>query len=337
MRVIVTGATGNVGTSTMRSLAADPRVDSIVGLARRAPSARASEFDGAEKISWRALDLEADVLDVFAGADAVVHLAWKIQPQRDPSELTRTNILGTQRVIDAVVLHRVPSLVYASSIGTYAPGPKNPRIDETWPATGIPSSIYSRHKAEVEAMLDETERLHPDLRVVRLRTSLVFQRAAASEVHRLFLGSLAPWHIPRPLRLIPGVDRLVFQATHSDDIADAYRRAVTEHVSGAFNIAAEPVLTPATIARAVGGRVVPMGSRVLRTAAAATYALHLQPSEPGWIDMALQTPLMDTERARRELGWSAAITATDALRELLDGMGAGDGGDTRPLHPRRAS
>ena len=51
-------------------------------------------------------------------------------------------------------------------------------------------------------MLDETEH-DPHLRIVRVRTSLVFQRAAASEVHRLFLGPLVPWHLPRPLRLVP--------------------------------------------------------------------------------------------------------------------------------------
>jgi len=336
MRVIVTGATGNIGTNTVRSLAADPRIDAIVGVARRTPRGGIA-FAGDEKVSWQAIDLETDALELFTGADAVVHLAWKIQPQRDRPQLRRTNVVGTRRVIDAVLAHSVPALVYASSVGTYAPGPKDRRVDETWPATGIAASTYSRHKAEVEAMLDETERIHPELRVVRMRTSLVFQRAAASEIHRIFLGSLVPWHIPKPLRLIPGVERLVFQATHTDDVADAYRRAVTQTVSGAFNIAAEPVLTPSTIAALVDGRVIPMGEDILRRAAGTTYAMRLQPSEPGWIDMALETPLMSTERARAELGWTPTRSATEALRELLEGMGAGAGGDTRPLHPRRAS
>jgi UDP-glucose 4-epimerase len=348
MRVVVLGATGNVGTATVRALARDPRVASVVGVARRLPVPRSSadidrSFDGvmpaAElvKVTWVTRDIGIDDLDVFAGADVIVHLAWMIQPSREEAALVRTNIVGTQRVLDAMVRHRVPALVYASSVGTYAPGPKTPRSSESWPATGIPSSTYSRHKAMVESMLDAFERQHPAMRVVRMRTSLVFQRDAASEIHRLFLGRLLPWHLPRWLRFVPGTSRLTFQATHAEDVADAYLRAVRSNVSGAFNIAAEPVLTPGVIARAVDGMVLPVPERLLRAATRLTYAARLQPSEQGWLDMATRTPLMDTSRAQRELGWSAAISATDALRELLDGIGDGAGAGTAPLHPRRAA
>ena len=51
----------------------------------------------------------------------------------------------------------MPRLVYASSVGAYSPGPKLDAVDETHPVDGIPTSFYSRHKAEVEAILDEIE------------------------------------------------------------------------------------------------------------------------------------------------------------------------------------
>ena len=70
---------------------------------------------------------------------------------------------------------------------------------------------------------------------------------------------------------------------------------------------------------------------VLRATAAATYALRLQPSEPGWVDMALAVPLMDSSRARSELGWEPRHRATDALRELIDAMHAGTDFPTPPL------
>ena len=159
-----------------------------------------------------------------------------------------TNVTGTTRLVRAVIEHGVPSLVYASSVGAYAPASKSPPQPESWPVTGIGTSTYSRHKAEVEALLNETEQQQANLRIVRMRTSLVFQRAAASEVHRLFLGRFLPWHLPRPLRLVPGIASLQFQATHAADIADAYVRALTRDVAGAFNVAAEPVLTPHGIA-----------------------------------------------------------------------------------------
>lgn len=331
--VVVFGATGNVGSALLRALSINPEIAQITGVARRPPRDPAASPGGA-RIRWRALDIGADDLDVVAGADAVVSLAWRIQPSRDEAAMRRTNVIGTSRVAAAVAEHRVPALVYASSVGAYAPRSKDIVTDESWPATGIESSTYSRHKAEVEALLDRFERDQPHVRVVRLRTSLVFQRGAASQIHRLFLGRLLPWHLPRPLRIVPQLANLRFQATHADDVADAYVRAITADVSGAFNVAADPVLTPDLIAEAVGGRTLAVPERLVRAAAAASYRLRLQPSEPGWFDMATQTPVMDSNRARAELGWTPARSSTDALTELLDGIGAGAGDATVPLQPR---
>jgi nucleoside-diphosphate-sugar epimerase len=332
VHVVVVGATGNVGTAVLRALESETEVTSVLGVARRPPSGNgASAFS---KVAWHAADISADPLHFVEGADAVVHLAWLIQPSRDERVMRATNVDGTRRLVDEVVSHGVPSFVYASSVGTYAPAPKSPSMDERWPATGISSSTYSRHKAEVESMLDDVEQRHPELRVVRLRTSLVFQRAAASEVHRLFLGSLMPWHLPRPMRAVPGLRRLAFQATHAQDIADAYVLALTRDVRGAFNIAADPVLTPKVIADAVGGRVLPLPEVLLREAVTVGYKTHLVPAEVGWLDMATQTPVMDTSRARSELGWSERVSSVDALRELLDGIGDGAGYPTPALAPR---
>src|SRR3954447_12488421 len=117
MKVIVTGATGNVGTSVIQALSASPQVDEAVGLARRRPT-----WDP-PKTTW----VEKDVLDpglaeTFEGADAVVHLAWAIQPSRDERTLTRINVEGSRQVFEAVAEAGVPKLVYASSVGAYSPG-----------------------------------------------------------------------------------------------------------------------------------------------------------------------------------------------------------------------
>jgi nucleoside-diphosphate-sugar epimerase len=340
VKVVVIGATGNVGTSVVEALRSCPQVSEVQGVARRLPGptflARAKEADG-PRLSWRAADIRTDPLDFFAGADAVVHLAWQIQPSRDVASMRRTNVDGTGRIARAAIAHGVPRLVYASSVGAYSTGPKHRPVDESWPVDGIATSTYSRHKAQVEHDLDQVERQHPELAVVRMRTSLVFQRRAASEVHRLFLGRLAPWHLPRLARFIPSVRRLVFQATCADDVADAYAKAVTSDARGPFNIAADPPLTPQRIAEVCDGRTLALPPRLLRGAVAGSYALHLQPAEAGWFDMALETPLMDSSRARVELGWSAKRSSTDALAELLAGIGEGAGTDTAPLHPRRSS
>ena len=328
MRIVVTGASGNVGTSLLRSLASEPAVDSVVGLCRRVPKATFP------KVEWRAADVASTPLrPLFTGADAVVHLAWVIQPARDQRLCRAVNVDGSARVFEAAAAAGVTSLVYASSVGAYAPGPKDRRVDESWPTTGIPTSFYSRHKAEVERILDRFEAEHEHVRVVRLRPGLIFKREAASGIRRLFAGPLLPGSLLRPglIPLVPSLDRLVFQAVHSYDVGDAYRLAIAGDARGAFNIAADPVLDPDELGRALGARPVRASARVLRGAAAATFKLRLQPSEPGWLDMALSVPVMEIARAREQLGWSPKRSSTEALHDLLAGMREGAGLETPPL------
>src|SRR3954453_19817079 len=178
MRVVVVGASGNVGTSVLTALADEPAVDSIVGLARRVP-----EDVSFAKAEWVEADIVSDdLVPLFRGADAVVHLAWLIQPSRDPAMLRAVNVDGSRRVFHAAGQAGVEALVYASSIGAYSPGPKDRRVDESWPTEGIRSSFYSVHKAETERLLDQLEHEFPQLRVVRLRKALVFKRDAAEEI-----------------------------------------------------------------------------------------------------------------------------------------------------------
>jgi nucleoside-diphosphate-sugar epimerase len=331
MRVVVVGASGNVGTSVLRSLAGEQAVESVLGIARRVPK------QSFPKTEWRQADIARSPLrPLFQGADAVVHLAWLIQPGRDKAQLHAVNVEGSARVFRAAAAAGVPALVYASSIGAYAPGPKDRGVDESWPTTGIQSSFYARHKAEVERLLDRFESEHADTRVVRLRPGLIFKREAASGIRRLFAGPLLPGFLvqPRLILVVPAHERLVFQAVHSYDAGEAYRLAiVNDGAHGAFNIAADPVLDPDELARALGARTARVPAAVLRRGAALTYRLRLQPSEPGWVDMALAVPVMDTTRARTELGWRPERSSTDALLDLLEGMREGAGLDTPPLEP----
>ncbi|MDQ6729346.1 MAG: hypothetical protein M3022_03320 [Actinomycetota bacterium] len=49
-------------------------------------------------------------MPIFRGADAVVHLAWLIQPGRDESVTSRADLRGSRRVFAAAVEAKVPSL-----------------------------------------------------------------------------------------------------------------------------------------------------------------------------------------------------------------------------------
>ena len=331
MRVVVIGATGNVGTSVLQSLVGEPKVDEVVGVARRLPSLVMP------KTTW----VEADIVDddltgIFRGADCVVHLAWLIQPSRDQRLLAAVNVEGSSRIFQAVGAAKVPSLVYASSVGAYSPGPKDQQVDESWPTEGIVSAYYSRQKAAVERILDRFERESPDTRVVRLRPALIFKRDAAAEIRRYFAGPFLPNPLVRRalIPVVPRAERLVFQAVHSLDVGEAYRLAIVGDARGAFNVAADPVLDADALGDALGAKPVPVHAGALRAAAALSWHLRLQPTAPSWLDMALGVPLMDTARARSELGWKPRYRADEALVDLLHGLRDGAAYDTPPLERR---
>ena len=337
MRIVVTGATGNVGSQLLPQLLAAPEVSSVVGLARRLPSSPDPRVD------WHAVDIaENDLTPLVRGADVVVHLAWLLQPAHDPDEMRRVNVTGTARVLEAVAAAGIPALVHASSVGAYSPGPPktdwgaSPRVREDHATGGISSSVYSRHKVEAERMLDAFETEHPERRVVRLRPGVVLQAAAASELARYFLGPYVPQTLIRRglLPVVPAIDRLAFQVVHAYDMARAYVLACTQPVTGAFNIATEPVVDPPMLAAVLRAAQVPVPAAVARAFVELTWRLHLQPTDPGWVDIGRETPLLDTTRARTELGWTPTYDAAQALLETVDAMAAGRGGDSPVLRPR---
>ncbi len=331
MRIVVIGASGNVGTSVLAALGRDDRVESILGLARRLPALQLPKTEFAQADVTR-----GDLVPHLRGADCVVHLAWLIQPSRGEATLRRTNVDGSQRVFDAVAAASVPSLVYASSIGVYSRGPKE-RVDESWPRDGIPTSWYGRHKAEVERRLDVFEREQPGVRVVRLRPALTMKREAAEEIRRLFFGPLLPSPLLKPgrLPLVPHVPGAIVQVVHSEDVGEAYRLAVTGDVRGALNIAAEPELDGRRLAAVLGARAVTIPARVARAGASLTWRGRLQPTSPDWLDLALGIPLLDSGRAREKLGWEPRHSAEQTVQELFAALAARTSGPTPPLRRGR--
>src|SRR5215208_3326950 len=281
MRIVVVGATGNIGTSVLRSLEREESVESVLGLARRLPDLTVP------KVEWASADVvDDDLVPHFTGAHAVVLLAWLIQPSRDLTKQWMVNVEGSTRVARAAKEAGVPSLLYASSIGAYSPGPKDRRVDESWPTGGITTSYYGRHKAEVERRLDRFERETPEVRVVRMRPGLVFKKEAAEGIRRLFAGPFFPSPLVRTdlISAVPDIPNLRGQIIHSYDVGEAFRLAiVNEEARGAFNLAAEPVLDPDELGRLLGATPLPVSAQLARAGPRLSWQLRLQPVSDGWL------------------------------------------------------
>lgn len=329
MKVVVTGATGNVGTAVVQALVADDAVTEVVGIARRVPD------DAPPKTRFVSGDVaDDDLTPHLRAADAVVHLAWMFQPTHRPEVTWEANAVGSARLFEAAAAAGVGAIVHASSVGVYSPG-RGERVDESWPTHSLPTAGYGREKAYVERVLDAFEAHHPGIRVVRMRPSFIFQRSAASEQRRIFAGPFLPNALLRRGRLpvVPWPSGLRFQALHARDVAEAYRLAVTTDARGAFNVAAEPVIDATAVGQLLGARTVPVPGMAARAALSALWHLHVVPAEPALLDLVLSLPLLDTSRIREELGWQPQVSSVEAMREVLEGMVDHAGGDTATLAP----
>ncbi|KQY06750.1 epimerase [Mycobacterium sp. Root135] len=334
MRIVITGASGNVGTALLRAL---PAEHDVIGVVRRPPSAQGVY----QRVDWRSLDLtDSDAIsklrNVFDGADVVVHLAWGFQPTHDVDYLNRLGVGGTSAVLQAAHTSGVGQLVHMSSVGTYAGGRYGKRVDESWRTTGIDTSPYSRDKSAAETILDEYEgRLgSAAIPIARMRPGFILQRAAASGLMRYGLPGYGPMQLVPWLPILPLDRKLCIPLVHADDVAAAIVLAVERRATGPFNLAAEPPMGRDDVAAVLGARAVHVPSGLLGALVNLTWRTRLQHVDRGWLDLAFSVPLLDCSRARTELEWAPKWTAQEALADLLEGIAQRAHTTSPSLRPR---
>lgn len=327
MTVAVTGPTGEIGRSAVTALEREPGVVAIIGMARRpfSPSSR-----GWQKTTYQQGDiLDREAVDaVVAQADVVIHLAFIIMGSRDES--ARVNLQGTRNVFEATVAAGRPRrLVYTSSVAAYGYHSDNPvPLTEDVPARGSAEHYYSAQKAASEAMLAEITKDSP-LEVFVLRPCIVAGPGATA------LADAMPWNqLPGPLRAIvkavqaiPVLKPVVpdpgypLQLVHHDDVASAIALAATAPAPpGAYNIAGDGVVTVADVAKALGGRPVRVPAVAATAASAAISKAPLVPSMLEWLHTARTSMVMDTTKAKTQLGWRPVHTSAQALAALASAV-----------------
>ncbi len=320
LTVAVTGPTGEIGISAVTSLEREPAVERIVGMARR-------PFDpvaqGWTKTTYQQGDiLDRDAVDALVSdADVVIHLAFIIMGSREES--ASINLAGTRNVFEATVAADRPRrLVYTSSVAAYGYHSDNVvPLTEDVPPRGSPEHYYSEQKAACEAALAEIT-AGSSLEVFILRPCIVAGPAAPA------LADAMPWNqLPAPVRMVtkavPALKPLVpdpgfaLQLVHHDDVAAAIALAATAPAPpGAYNIAGDGLVTVSDVAKAFGGRPVRVPAVAASAASAAIARLPFIPSELEWLHVARTSVVMDTTKAKNELGWHPMYSSAETLAAL---------------------
>jgi nucleoside-diphosphate-sugar epimerase len=328
--VAVTGPTGTFGFGLVPLLEAEARVARIVGIARRPFDPQA---EGWTKMTYRQGDVrDPDALrKAFAGADVVVHLAFMITGNAPAATIREINVDGTLNAYRGAREVGAERFVYASSVAAYGFHRDNPvGMTEDWPTRPAQRLFYAREKAELEQLLrDEEERCAgPALYLVRPPIVLGPHAMGAKDVvpapvagiGTAALALLNRLPIPLPA-LAPG---LQLQFIHEEDVGQALLRCVLgAGLPGAYNIAGDGVLTGADVVRELGFAPISIPARAVQTAARAVNALPRPgwvPPTAEWLEAVSHPAIMDTTRARRELGWQPRYSGLDALRDTLRSM-----------------
>jgi nucleoside-diphosphate-sugar epimerase len=326
LTVAVTGPTGTLGAGLLPLLQADDRIARVVGIARRPfdPAAR-----GWTKMAYRRGDVrDADTLrDAFEGVDVVVHLAFLVTGAASAEALKSVNVDGTRNAFDAAAAAGVRRFVYSSSVAAYGFHADNPvGMTESWPVRPAARLFYAQEKAELEHLLQDRAAGSGAPALYLLRPSIVGGPHAVGAKGSLpapvaaLLRVMAQWSsrliMPVPV-LTPA---LPVQLVHEEDVGQALLRCVVAAgPPGAYNIAADGILTVADLARELGMFPLAVPAGPVLAAARAVAAVPFLPPLAQWVEAASHPAIMDTTRAKQDLGWTPRYTALETLRDTLAG------------------
>jgi nucleoside-diphosphate-sugar epimerase len=326
--VAVTGPTGTFGFGLMPLLESEPRIERIVGIARR-------PFDPAEhgwsKLEYRQGDVrDQDALrEAFVGADVVVHLAFMITGTASHETIRAINVDGTLNAYRAARDAGAERFVYASSVAAYGFHRDNPvGMTEEWPTRAAGRLFYAQEKAELEQLLGREAAGGEGPALYLLRPPIVLGPHAAGAKGGLpeplaQAGSRALEVLNRVALPIPTLaPNIRLQFIHEDDVGQAILKCViAAGPPGAYNIAGDGIVSGADVARELGLAPIPIPSRIVETAARAIAAVPWPPFIPAsaeWVEAFSHPAIMDTSKAKRELGWQPGFTGLEALRKGID-------------------
>lgn len=253
--------------------------------------------------SFAAADLAtADLKPLLEGADTVIHLAFSAGPDLDDEAVARSNVEGTQRLLDAAGAVGVRHVVLMSSATVYGAWPANPiPLTEDAPIRPNPGASYPTQKAEIERLGAEWIADHPDTTVAVLRPAVAVAEGEQSWLARS-LGLTAG--------IRAGADDPPLQLLHLDDMADAVELARRARLDGPFNVSPDGWLSGEE-ARALAGTPprLRLPVRVVTAAAGVLWRWKVGHLPPGLVPYTMHPWVVANDRLKAA-GW-APLHAND--------------------------
>lgn len=313
MRYVITGGSGYLGSRLVEKLAEQDETERIVLTDIRPPRATHP------KTEYRELDIRSPEMTSLLEAekpDALVHLAFILNPIHDEALMYDIDVNGTQNALEAAERAGVSQVLVASSATAYGAWPDNPvPIPEEQPVRGTPEFPYARDKAEIDRMTQLWAAQHPDRVVTIVRPAMVYGPAVDNYLVRT-------WERFPFFPLLNG-DNPPVQFVHEDDVVDALTGLIDQRKPGAFNIGGDGALTWGACAEMVGLRARPVRAKTMRTVMKALWAVRFPRVEtpPGNADFIRYPWVIANEKLKREIGWQPKYDSREAFETAIKARG----------------
>jgi UDP-glucose 4-epimerase len=248
--------------------------------------------------------------------DALVHLAFVLNPIRDEYKMYDIDVNGTQNVLDAAAAAGTQQLLVASSTTAYGAFPDNPvPLTEEHPVRGVPGYEYARDKTEIDRLCQLWAAQHSDRLMTIVRPTIVF----GPNVDNYLVRS---WSNSPFFPLLDGRDP-DWQFVHEDDVVEAMSRLLMEKRPGIFNLTADGTIKLSEAARLAGLKTRSLSTRLYRRITKTAWALHLPNVEapPGSIDFMLHPWIASNEKIKAELDWTPRYTSRETFEITMRAKG----------------
>ena len=315
--VVVTGVSRFLGAHVAARLAADSRIDRVIGLDANAPAPEiAALLDGVEHVCADVGSATGVVADL--GAEVVVHLALLTAP--DPNNGGRAamkdlNVIGTMQLLAACQqAPRLRKLVLRSSTAAYGASFRDPAVftEDTEPRE-VPRGGFARDILDIEGYVRGFRRRRPDVTATVLRFAPFIGSAADTTLSRYFARPLVPTVLGRDPRL---------QFIHMDDTLEVIHRSVTGDHPGTYNVAGAGVLALSQAIRRAGRVAVPVLEPGLSVTAGFLRNLGRSGYGLDQVDLFVHGRVVDTTKLISEYG-STPRTTSEAFDDFIAAHASG--------------
>ena len=310
---MVTGVSRFLGARVASRLAADPRIERVIGLdPRDPPPSLAGLLTDVELIRADARAALGVIGEL--GAEAVVHLAVTSVPDAQTggrAAMKEQNVIGTMQLLAAAQgAGGLRKLVVRSSTAAYGASFRDPAVftEDTEPRA-VPRGSFARDILDIEGYVRGFRRRRPEVAATVLRFAPFISSTAETSLTRYFSQPLVPTVLGRDARL---------QFVHVDDALEILHRSVVEDHPGTFNVAGSGVLVLSQAVRRAGRISVPLPEGTLSSVAAVARNVGVGQIGLDQIDLFVHGRVVDTSRLVKEFGFTPRTTAA-AFNDFING------------------